>query len=292
MSSKTLWKTFRPVLALGLSACLVGGVAATEPVLAADSHAVKAQASKTVKKNSLQPIAGIWREAGVSAPRTLTIYADGAYTLVAPDSKAFGKVRVTTEKHPDGSKSLWYSFFEEGGVVLEDKDSSSPWYSAFKSANELWAAFPKDEKAATQTDMRSGHDGAIHFVRYAENNYEATSEGVQADDYLGVWGCGRCTAVVSREASGGYLVEIQWASSAAEGSRWTYHCTYDNFGALLFSDDNGTRTDYAYTEKGASSNKEIYNDGSSTFVLREGVLTWQDKKENSGNPLEFMKSPK
>ncbi|SHK44471.1 hypothetical protein SAMN05216582_10491 [Selenomonas ruminantium] len=291
MNRRTLWKTFRPALAVGLAACLVGGIAGAEPVLATDGHAVSAQAGKAVRKGSLQPIAGIWREAGATAPQTLTIYADGAYTLVSPDRKAFGKVRVTAEKHPDGSKSLWYSFYEDGGVTLEDKDTASPWYAAFKSANELWAAFPKTEKAATQTDMRSGHDGAIHFVRYAENNYAATSEGVQADDYLGVWGCGRCTAVISRETSGGYLVEVQWASSAAEGSRWTYHCTYDNFGALLFSDDNGTRTDYTYTEKGTSTNKKIYNDGSSTFVLREGVLTWQDKKENSGTPLEFMKSP-
>ena len=289
MNRRTLWKTFRPVLALGLSACLVGGVAAAEPVMAADGHAVNARASKAVRKNSIQPIAGIWREAGVSAPRTLTIYADGAYTLVSPDRKAFGKVRVTAEKHPDGSKSLWYSFYEDGGVTLEDKGTASPWYSAFKSANELWAAFPKEEQSATQMDLRSGHDGAIHFVRYDENGYHETSEGVQAEDYLGVWGCGRCTAVISREASGGYLVEIQWASSAAEGKRWTYHCTYDNFGAMLFSNDNGTCTDYAYAENGKNTNKEIYNDGSSTFVLREGVLTWQDKKENSGELMEFRK---
>ena len=101
---------------------------------------------------------------------------------------------------------------------------------------------------------------------------------------------GRCTAVISREGAG-YLVEIQWASNAAEGSRWTYHCTYDNDAAILFSNSrsNGTRTDYAYTEENSVTNKEIYNDGSAVFILRNGTLTWQDKKENAGEDMEFIR---
>lgn len=290
MNSNPLWKPFRPALALGLAACLFGGIVEAEPVMAADSKMPKAQNLKPVKKGSIQPIAGIWHEADAPNARTLTIYADGTYELISPDGKAFGKVKVTSEKHPDGSKSLWYSFHESGGIVLEDKDTASPWYSAFNSANELWAAFPKDENTATQTDLRSGHDGAIHFTRYAENGYDTTSAGIKADDYLGIWSCSRCTAVISREHSG-YLVEIQWASSAADGSRWTYHCTYDNFGAILFSNHDGTRIDYTYTEKGTGTDKKVYDDGSSVFVLRNGTLTWQDQKENSGHLLEFVKSP-
>jgi len=173
---------------------------------------------------------------------------------------------------------------------LEDKDTASPWYKAYTSANELWAAFAKDNKAAVQTDLFSGHDGAMHFVRYAENGYAGTGFGIKADDYMGIWSCGRCNAVISREGDG-YLVEIQWASSAAEGSRWVYHCTYDNYAAILFSNGNGTRTDYVYSEEGVSRDTMAYNDGRALFVLRAGKMIWQDKKENTDNGVEFIKLP-
>ncbi len=283
----TLRKVFVAVLSLGLGLCLAAVITGlgSEMVLAA------AQAKGHNSWRSIQPIAGIWQEADALDARELTIYGDGKYELVYKGGgKAFGKVKVTTEKHPDGSKSLWYSFYEGGGVVLEDKDTGSPGYKAFNSANELWAAFPKDEKIMTQTELRSGHDGALHFVRYGDSNYGANSADSKGEDYLGVWGCGRCSAVISRKGPI-YQVELQWASSAAEGSRWVYQCTYDNYGALLFSDDNGTRIDYVCSEQGKETSKTIYNDGRGYFVLRQGKLLWQDKKENAGNLLEFIKAP-
>lgn len=281
----------RPVLVLVLSACLVGGAALALPSIADAQKAAGISAQATVaSESSLQPIVGAWREAGDPEPRSLIIYADGAYELVYPEGKSFGMVKVTAEEHPDGSKSYWYSFYEEGGLTLEDAGSESSWYSAYTSANTLWAAFAKEEGVATQTELCSGQDGAMRFVRWWENDYHATSDGVEAADYLGVWGVGRCSAVISREGDG-YLVEIQWASSAAEGSRWTYHCTYDNDAGILFSNSrsNGTRTDYVYTEDGSLTNKEIYNDGSAIFILRNGTLTWQNQKEDSVEDLEFLR---
>ena len=32
-----------------------------------------------------------------------------------------------------------------------------------------------------------------------------------------------------------------------------------------------------------------YNDGFGVFVLRDGKMTWQDKKENVGNEVDFAK---
>lgn len=286
-----LRKKFCPALALGLAVCLFGGVAGASSATSDAHTAVNVSTqSLTVSESSLQPITGVWREAGDPEPRTLTIYSDGSYELVYPEGKAFGMVKVTIEEHPDGTKSLWYSFYEEGGLTLEDAGSPSPWYSAYTSANKLWAAFAKDGNVATQTELISGQDGAMRFVRFWENDYHATSSGVKADDYLGVWSVGRCSAVISREGSG-YLVEIQWASSAAEGSQWIYHCTYDNDAAVLFSNSrsNGRRVDYVCTEEGSMTNKEVYNDGSAVFVLRNGTLTWQNKKEDYSEDLKFIK---
>ncbi len=282
-----LRKHARPALALGMAACLVGGVAGEVPeaVGVFGVGRVSAQAL-TAEETSLQPIVGIWQESGVPDARKLTIYADGAYELVRSDVKAYGKVRVTAEEHPDGSKSLWYSFYEIGGVTLEDKDTD-PWYAAFTSANELWAAFPKED-VETQTELVAGQDGAMRFLRNPEEVYQASRGDVQAKDYLGVWGCGRCTAVVSREDAG-YHVELHWGSSAAEGSRWIYQCSYDNDSGILFSNGNGTRVDYVYTSEEECTDTMIYNDGAAVFVLRDGRMTWKDRKENAGEDMEFVR---
>lgn len=281
---------FRQILVFALAVCLVGGAAETPAAANSRSDAAVSAKVPAAGAGSLQPIAGVWREAGDPEPRVLTIYADGAYELVYPEGKAFGTVRLTAEEHPDGSKSFWYSFYEEGGLTLEDAGSAAPWYSAYTSANKLWTAFAKEDGAATQTDLRSGQDGAMHFVRGWEEDYHATSIGVKAADYVGVWGNGRCSIVISQEGAG-YLVEIQWATSAAEGSRWIYHCTYDNDAAVLFSNSrsNGRRIDYVFTEDGKGTEKEVYNDGSAVFVLRNGALTWLDKKENFSEDMKFIK---
>ena len=288
---KTSHKILHSALLIGAAACFISGIAVGEPaVAAANSVGTAVQKAAAVSESRIQPIVGTWREAGAADARTLVIYADGKYEMTYKDGKSFGMVKVTTEEHPDGSKSYWYSFLEGGGVVLEDKNTVSPWYSAYTSANKLWAAFAKDEKKATQKDLYSGQDGAMHFVRYAENGYEKKRAGIKAEDYLGVWGSGRCSAVVSREGNG-FLIEIQWASNAAEGSRWGYHCSYDNFAAILFSNGDGTRIDYVYAENGTSKENMVYNDGHALFVLRDGIMRWQDKKENTDNGVEFTKLP-
>jgi len=287
---ETLHRILCPVLIMGSAACFISGAVGVDAAMASVNPVETEAQNLAVSESSIQPIVGTWREAGVADARSLVIYADGKYELTYKDGRAFGMDKVTAEEHPDGAHSYWYSFLEAGGVELEDKDTESPWYKAYTSANELWGAFAKDEGGAAQTDLYSGQDGAVHFVRYAENGYDKNSAGIKTDDYLGVWGCGRCSAIVSREGAG-YLVEIQWASSATEGSRWVYHCTYDNFAGVLFSNGNGTRIDYVYAEDGTGKDKLAYNDGRALFVLRDGIMLWQDKKENMGNGAEFIKLP-
>lgn len=287
---ETLHRILRHMLLIGAMTCFIASIAGGESAMAAANVAGIAAQKAAALIDSIQPIVGTWRETGATDARSLVIYADGKYEMTYKDGKSFGMVKVTTEEHPDGSKSYWYSFLEGGGVVLEDKNTASPWYSAYTSANEQWAAFAKDEKKATQKDLYSGQDGAMHFVRYAENDYEKKRAGIKAEDYLGVWGSGRCSAVISREGNG-FLIEIQWASNAAEGSRWVYHCSYDNFAAILFSNGDGTRIDYVYAENGTSKENMVYNDGHALFVLRDGIMRWQDKKENMDNGVEFTKLP-
>ncbi|MBQ3450714.1 MAG: hypothetical protein IJG32_00405 [Selenomonadaceae bacterium] len=260
-------KQFRAALAVLI--CFAVGILLTVP---AKTHAAKTvTVAESVAAKNICGIVGVWREQNVPEPKLLTISADGTYQLLyGGGGVVYGTVKLTFDEHPDGSKSEWYTLYDGNG--------------------EFWIAFAKDKNPAEQTELRSGHDGATYFARADENIYHNTSAGVAADDYLGVWGCGRCTIDIAADGDN-YVVDINWASSAAEGSNWTYHCAYNAHCAILICNGGGVREDYVFTEDGAETFDRKYSDGYATFVLREGTLTWLDRKENVGDSMIFLNSP-
>lgn len=267
-----LCKKLRTTFALAVAACLMfGGAAWAEPVTPAKNTAAYSLQNCETKNNAgIQSIIGVWNIKGAPDETLLAVHKDGTYEFMDKkgDGSCYGTVKVIFEKHPDGSKTPWYNFYKSDGTQ--------------------WMGFTKNEAKKVETDLWSGHDGAVHFVRRLENKYHKTGKNINVDDYLGVWGCGRCTVVIDKEDRG-YLVNVKWASSAADGSNWTYHCVYDDYSAILLCNGGGTRVDYVFTDSGKESCKERYNDGTGTFVMRKGVLTWQDKKENAGASLELRR---
>lgn len=216
----------------------------------------------------IQNIIGLWNDKFALDEKLLAVHKDGSYEFMdkSGDGSCYGQAKVIYEKHPDGSHSPWYIFYKSDGTQ--------------------WMGFAKGAAKKIQTDLYSGQDGAVHFVRRLENNYDKTAKGITADAYLGVWSCGRCTAVITQEDMG-YVVNIKWASSAADGSDWAYRCVYDDHSAILHCNGNGIREDYVFTDAGKETRKERYNNGIGTFVLRKGVLAWQDKREDAGESLIF-----
>lgn len=225
----------------------------------------------------ISDITGIWYEDGTTTldPRTLTVNADGTFSLQYKGGGALnGTVKVTAEEHPDGTRTLWFNFYDEGG--------------------DLWTGFPESQ-TQVQNDLYSGQDGELHFFR-ADTLSEGDTEDVpqeprfKGDDYVGVWGCGRCTLIVA-PASDGYDVQIQWASSAADGSFWNYHCYYDPSTWHLHCNGSGTRTDYEYAGEDTDPvNTVQYTDGSAEFWLSDdGWLSWIDYKESAGDGMNFSK---
>ena len=102
--NKLRHRTLRSVLVIGAAACFLSGAVDTESAMAAANTAmVQTRNAAVVSEYSIQPIAGTWREAGVADARNLVIYADGSYEMTCKERKAFGKVKVTAEEHPDGS---------------------------------------------------------------------------------------------------------------------------------------------------------------------------------------------
>ena len=266
-AQKSSLKKFR--VALAVLTCFAVGILLTA---LAETHAAKTvTVAESVVAKNIGGIVGVWREQNVPEPKLLTVNADGTYQLLyGGGGAAYGTVKVTFDEHPDGSKSEWYTFSDGDG--------------------EFWIAFAKDDNSDEQTELRSAHDGATHFARADENIYHATSAGVTADDYLGVWGCGRCTIDISSNGDD-YVVDVQWASSAAEGSHWTYRCAYNDYCAILICNGGGVREDYVFTVDGAGTFDKKYGDGYCAFVLRNGTLTWLDRKENAGDSMTFVHSP-
>lgn len=251
--------------ALGMAACLMGG--GTLPVQMDFAPVFCAQAEAAAPAD-IKEIAGSWHEEDVADVRTLTVNGNGTYELgYKGGGVAYGTVKVSWEQHPDGTYSPWYNFYESDGT--------------------LWMGFAKGEESP-QHDLWSGQDGAVHFAR--NDVYHATSEGVTPEGYLGIWGLGRCTVDISRDGEL-YMVNIKWASSAAENTVWTYPCTYDAYEGILFCRGQGVKTNYVWGEAGQESSQTVYENGSCTLVMREGVLTWDDEIENAGGGMELLKAP-
>ena len=252
-------------LALG-TACVLSGSAAEAGINAAEAPVSAREVSPaSIDAAFLQSICGKWREEGGLNPRTLVINADGTYDLSYRGGASKGTVKITQEEYADGYKVSWYNFYGADGT--------------------LWMGAPRDGEYPVQTDLFSGQDGAMHFVRQ-ENGLHDTASEVKAKDYAGVWACGRCWITIEPKGNG-YQVEMQWASSAAEGTRWSYFCTFDGYSAELFCQGRGIRTDYVYDESGAHKDKVIYRNGSGVFTMRRGVMFWHSPEEPDNGDMEF-----
>ncbi len=108
------------------------------------------------------------------------------------------------------------------------------------------------------------------------------------DNYSGIWVSDRASAEIVWEEEG-YRVRIEWASSAWETTEWEYSCYYNVEENTILSVPFGTRTDLVYDDNGEEvSATVIYEDGIAGFFIDEdGLMIWQDEKENAGEGLQF-----
>ena len=174
-----------------------------------------------------------------------------------------GTVSLEYSLNPDGEKEFWYNlYFYDGKFVM-----------GFSTGDNTHV-----------DDLYAGQSGEPHFVRESNGVFS----GSDAEDYLGVWACGRITADIEEE-DGSYLVNIHWSSSAAEGTVWEYKCSYDADRGILRCDGNGVCTDYIFDEDGNETSTTVYTDGTATFEIGDGVLYWNDEKEDMCNELELMR---
>ena len=119
---------------------------------------------------------------------------------------------------------------------------------------------------------------------------EADAFEISAEDYLGTWGSGKCTIIISKEqGNNGYHVSVTWRDNAAEASIWTYsHCTFKN--GTFFCSEEGSHSVITYAEDDTIANVSLKStNGSATFTIQENQLYWNDLKDDAAYGMIFVK---
>ncbi|MCR5601115.1 MAG: hypothetical protein K6G33_10300 [Ruminococcus sp.] len=220
----------------------------------------------------IQNITGLWIEECEFNPRTLKINSDYSYELIySSGGSQYGTVKIETAPAADGSPACWYNLYENDGTIF--------------------MSFPTNSDESPRYHLYSGHGRGCSFIRDMGNASGGISAfSITPDDFIGTWSVGRCYININSNGNGTYNVDVKWNSSAAEGSAWTYICTYDAENAALVCDGTGVNVDYVYTIDGQSSFTENYNDGSAIFTLnRNGCLMWHDYYANVADGDEFIR---
>ena len=151
----------------------------------------------------------------------------------------------------------------------------------------------KDDGSERKQDIYSEGVYGAHFVRI-EGAGGIADDGIgdgeiaAEEDYLGTWGCNRATLTIYSNGDGTYLGTVTWSDSAFAYAEWTYTLSYEN--GIMVCDGNAVKKRYEY--KDGNSNPEVnvmYDNGSGSFTLSNGVITWCDAEENLGEDMEFIK---
>jgi hypothetical protein len=94
----------------------------------------------------ISEITGVWNEADVLDSRTLTVNDDGSFRLDYKGGGAmYGKVKIEYSENPDGSQTVWFNFYDNGG--------------------DFWEGFQKPYNGTVENDIYAGNGGEPHFVR-------------------------------------------------------------------------------------------------------------------------------
>lgn len=237
-----------------------------------ETSAEKTSEAETVT-NKFASIAGDWYIDGDTSAAHISISDTGTFTSYYATS---------------GVENRGYIEYAENG----NRDTSDPMYVLYTDDGSQYIEF-KDDGSERKQDLYSEGAYGSHFVRIEgaggiADDGIGDSEIAAEEDYLGTWGCNRATLTIYSNGDGTYLGTVTWADSAFAYAEWTYTLTYEN--GIMVCDKNAVKKYYEY--KDSNSDPEVnvmYDNGSGSFTLRNGVITWYDAEENLGEDMEFIK---
>ncbi len=218
-------------------------------------------------EENLNDLVGTWYEADVLDSRTLIIDQSGNFTLEYRGGGAlYGTIEVTTEVMPDDTETYWYTFFDQEG--------------------EVWEALAIPDEGI-QDDLYFGQGGEPHFVKADSDGESSEAVDAAVQEFLGLWQCDRCSITID-DGFSGIVAAISWANSADETVEWYYSCVYDESTGTLVCNGDAIKQVVA-EEDGESVGDVEYFNGSGSFAINDGILTWTDEEEDTGAGMEFEK---
>ena len=214
---------------------------------------------------SVKQFEGLWNNPR-NPIRSITFYdcdyLSGKFTMQNSDSSLTeGIIRLEYKPYSDGTQEGFYNLYDKNGVLLFSISTNTD--------------IPFESFVST--------DGITSYVRASLEQMAALS----GDDFIGTWSTGRIYITIEK-SGGGYEASVQWSSSAAESTHWTYSCVFT--GEYLDS-TNGRCVTSVYDEEGNESSTVEYTNGCAHFRINEnGNLIWEELRDyRVGSDTEFMR---
>ena len=177
----------------------------------------------------------------------------------------------------------------------ELEEGISNWYVLYTDDDNIYLAFI-DDGSERKLEFYEGNGSTVHYVWTSgiggiADDGRGEDEIFVSENYIGIWGCGRATLVISENDDGSYFGKITWADSAFAYVEWEYALTYDAESQSMICNGNATKTYYQYEDGNTEPTVTVlYTNGSGSFYLSNDVLIWNDMEENSGEDMEFVRS--
>lgn len=166
--------------------------------------------------------------------------------------------------------------------------------------NTSTASAPQQTDSAQTTDAAQTTDTAqtTDAAQTAEAAPTVETEGevnVVLDDgvekYEGNWYdeiAGRGAMDIAPSGDGKYYIQVNWGSSAAETSVWTFTAIYDSASGDLVYDD-GLYQDLLFDENGDETVTEEKSVHGVLHLTDDGKIEWTDSAFDSSEPSVFVK---
>ena len=146
--------------------------------------------------------------------------------------------------------------------------------------------FTEDGELVWSDANEEADDGMLfgHTIGWMDPDYIGPGH-----HFVGEWNDERVSIYIE-ETMEDYQVIVFGSGSATDGAYWLYSCDYNaETDSLVSNGEVAEKFTYTYTEDGEEHIDEPeYEDGSAVFSLTEdGLLIWDDHKENAGEGRAF-----
>lgn len=155
------------------------------------------------------------------------------------------------------------------------------------------------EKTITNSAVNATNNQKNEKTQESETTVDTESEPEtiaqdMAKDYVGEWMDNysqRCKMTITSADGVNFKIDINWGSSAWENTHWTFDGKYNASKHGLEYTGSCIEEVYAQDagDNAAATETVTYSDGTGLLTLKDGLMYWQNDKEDTGNQCFFQK---